>query len=145
MSRMEKREYAAYTIRPKIRRMLPAYLEPVVMPKIEHRFRSDTARFHTEVAAGEIAQLVASCDVDHTVPPSISFRGGRAAALRHLERFLENNLHRYGALRNNPVAHATSNLSPYLRHGMPHRSRSPSPSAATARHTGSPPKNSSKS
>jgi deoxyribodipyrimidine photo-lyase len=65
-----------------------------------------------------VAELVASCDVDHSVPPSLTFAGGRRGALRHLEHFIERNLSRYGAERNSPTAHVTSGLSPYLRYGM---------------------------
>ncbi len=118
MSRMEKREYAAYTIRPKIKKALPDCLEPVETEPPGKRFRGSAPGYHREVVAEEIAELVSSCEVDHSVEVSLSFQGGRSAALRHLEHFLENNLERYGKERNEPTAHATSNLSPYLRHGM---------------------------
>lgn len=118
MSRMEKREYAAYTIRPKIRKLLPRYLAPAPAVHLKRRWKGPRPAGHTEVTAAAIPRLVAACDISHSIPPSTTFRGGRTAALRRLEHFLEHNLRRYAADRNNPTAHATSGLSPYLRAGF---------------------------
>jgi deoxyribodipyrimidine photo-lyase len=38
MSCFDKREYAAYTIRPKIRKLLPEYLRPVPALRVRHKF-----------------------------------------------------------------------------------------------------------
>jgi deoxyribodipyrimidine photo-lyase len=118
MSLFEKREYAAYTIRPKIHRFLPQFLHETPQIRIKNRWKSSIPDFHTEVSAGEIPALVASCEINHAIKPSISFRGGRAAAETHLEHFTEKNLRRYARERNQPCAHATSALSPYLHFGM---------------------------
>ena len=118
MSKMEKREYAAYTIRPKINRILGQYLQPFVMPKLKHAWPAKPNHpLHVEVAAGNIPELVASCEIDHTVKPSLTFRGGSAQAEKHLRHFLQSNLKRYATDRNQPAAHATSGLSPYLHFG----------------------------
>jgi deoxyribodipyrimidine photo-lyase len=119
MSRLEKREYAAYTIRPKIHKLLPQYLQPFLEPVIERRWTEGQPfpDLHTEVSADRITQLIADCEIDHSVPPSISFRGGARAARRHLEMFLDKRLPRYAAERNSPSNHATSNLSPFLHFG----------------------------
>ena len=117
MNRHEKREYAAYTIRPKIRRMLPAYLKPAVLPALKHRFRLPVPGFHLEVARKDIPALAASCEIDHSAPPSLAYSGGAAQAEKHLRRFLEERLRRYARERNDPSAHATSDLSPYLHFG----------------------------
>jgi deoxyribodipyrimidine photo-lyase len=118
MSRMTKREYAAYTIRPKIRKALPEFLEPVELNPPQVRFQADLPGPATDIRADNAAALVATCDVDHSVAPSLSFADGRRGALRHLEHFIEKNLSRYGAERNQPTAHVTSGLSPFLRYGM---------------------------
>jgi deoxyribodipyrimidine photo-lyase len=70
------------------------------------------------VTAADIPRLVASCAIDHTVPPSRTFRGGALAAEARLEHFLEYNLNRYARHRNEPSEHATSRLSPYLHFGQ---------------------------
>ncbi len=119
MNRMEKREYAAYTIRPKLHRLLGQYLRPWQMPKPKRKWTLKAGQdVHVEVTRESIAELVASCEIDHTVAPSLTFPGGPAAADRHLEHFLTQNLKRYGEERNQPAAHATSNMSPYLHFGQ---------------------------
>jgi deoxyribodipyrimidine photo-lyase len=123
MSRIEKRNYGAYTIRPRIHKLLPDYLEPLDERTMEHSWKSgivseELARFHTPVVASEVDALVASCEIDHSIPPSTSFTGGQSEAERHLDEFLENRLRRYAGDRNEPAKHATSNMSPYLHFGM---------------------------
>ena len=61
---------------------------------------------------------MASCEIDHTVPPSITFRGRGSDADKHLDRFLHERLRLYARHRNEPSAHATSDLSPYLHFGL---------------------------
>jgi deoxyribodipyrimidine photo-lyase len=113
MSVLEKREYAAYTIRPKINRVLDAYLQPAPSPAVRRRYTGS----HPSITSEEIPALVATCEIDHTVPPSLTCRGGSAAAHERLSHFLSNNLTRYAEQRNQPAAHATSGLSPYLHFG----------------------------
>ncbi len=118
MSTMEKREYAAYTIRPKIRKALPRYLKPADVVRVKRKY-ADAAphKLHTEVTRENIPALVASCEIDHSVRPSPSFTGGRDAAERRMDYFLENNLRLYAGQRNEPGARATSGMSPYLHFG----------------------------
>lgn len=117
MSRFQKHEYAAYTIRPKIAKLLPEYLEPAPDLAVKRRWRNRRHEFHVEVNRENIPDLVASCEIDHSVAPSTAFRGGTAAAQRRLRLFLEKNLRRYPEARNQPADNATSNLSPYLHFG----------------------------
>jgi deoxyribodipyrimidine photo-lyase len=117
MSLLEKREYAAYTLRPKITRLLPQHLKPAPDLRVQHRWRTKANPLHTAVDAGTIPNLVAECEIDHSVKPSLSFTGGRQAAEQHLHHFLHENLRRYARHRNEPSAHATSDLSPYLHFG----------------------------
>ena len=107
---IDKRSYAAYSIRPKIHKLLPRFLEPVEAVRVGRRYPGQ------ESPLPGIADL-ASCAIDHTVAPSTAFRGGRAQAERHLERFLASRLPRYSRDKNEPSAHATSDLSPYLHAG----------------------------
>ena len=65
-----------------------------------------------------IAELVAGCDVDHSVPPSPTFRGGTRAGRRRLADFLEYGLKSYTDDRNDPNRpDAVSRLSPWLHFG----------------------------
>jgi deoxyribodipyrimidine photo-lyase len=117
MSCFNKREYAAYTIRPKIRKLLAQYMAPVPSPRVRHKFQGKIPSFHTPVTPANISKLVASCDIDHTVQPSPGFTGGSSAALARLRHFLKHNLHRYANSSNQPSENATSGLSPYLHFG----------------------------
>ena len=118
MSRMEKREYAAYTIRPRIKRILEQYLQPFEVPAVAKKWNLETpAEFHTEVSSANIAELVASCEIDHSIKPSTTFQGGAKRAHQLLKHFVERNLARYAGGRNEPSAHVTSDMSPYLHFG----------------------------
>lgn len=119
MSRLDKREYAAYTIRPRIHRILAQYLQPFAMPAVEKRWKpdSDSAALHTSVTPRNIPALVQECEIDHSIKPSLTFRGGSQAAHKRLDHFLEKNLARYANGKNEPSAHVTSELSPYLHFG----------------------------
>jgi deoxyribodipyrimidine photo-lyase len=117
MNRMEKREYAAYTIRPKIKRLLPQYLHPLEAPVVHRKFTLAIPDFHTRVTTKSIPTLVAQCEIDHSVPASLCWRGGSAQAQQRLDHFLTHNLRRYARERNEPSAHATSGMSPYLHFG----------------------------
>jgi len=123
MSVHVKRAYGAYTIRPKIRKELPKYLRPVECAVLKHRWRDDLLPaelrvLRTEVTADKVAGLVARCEIDQSIAPSISFDGGARSASRHLEVFLEKRLARYARESNQPSKHAASDLSPYLHFGQ---------------------------
>lgn len=118
MNVFEKREYAAYTIRPKIRRLLSVHLKPCPPLQVRRRWQGPAPELHTPVRMGQIAGLIAGCEIDHRVRPSTFYTGGRLAAEKALEHFLARNLRRYAREKNNPAAHATSNLSPYLHFGQ---------------------------
>jgi deoxyribodipyrimidine photo-lyase len=88
--------------------------EPSPEPKIR---RLVDLPFDPTVPNGDIAQLVALCDIDHSVPPAPAIRGGPRAAREQLELFLTTRLLRYAEERSDPNADATSGLSPYLHFG----------------------------
>jgi len=106
MSCFEKREYAAYTIRPKLKRLLAAYLRPVPPIRVQNKFRGALPQFPAGTGS-----------VDPSVPPSVAYHGGARAAHRRLQSFLKNNLHRHANLSNQPSENVTSGLSPYLHFG----------------------------
>lgn len=117
MSQIEGRQYAAYTIRPKIKRLLPQFLTAPDQLRVKQRFHQPVPALHTEVTHDNVAELVASCDIDHSIPPSVDLRGGRLDAESLLGHFLEKNLYRYAKERNQPSEQATSQMSPYLHFG----------------------------
>jgi len=118
MSEITHRQYGAYTIRPRIHRLLPKYLTAPDALHVRNRFTGTVPDFHTEVTAANIEELVASCQIDHSVAPSREFRGGGIAAEKYLETFLHDKLRRYANGRNEPSENATSHMSPYLHFGQ---------------------------
>src|SRR5574340_1022846 len=111
MNMMRKREWAAYTIRPKIRKLLPRCLRPAQQVPVRHEFRGGGQEFHTQ------ARDYRECEIDHGVAPA-GTPGGRVAAERTLKSFCEERLRRYAREKNEPSAQATSGLSPYLHFGQ---------------------------
>lgn len=115
----EKAEYAARTIRPKLFRILAPYLVKPYEPTVHHPEPGLTLPVNWETSLETpVSTLVAGCQLDHTVRPSATFRGGTEEARRRLETFLRFRLSRYGELRNDPAVKGTSELSPYLHFGM---------------------------
>jgi deoxyribodipyrimidine photo-lyase len=109
MAHFQKQEYAAYTIRPKIHKVLAEHLRPVEAIRVKRKWQ--------EVDGPPQVPDVAELEIDHTVPPSADIRGGRREAEKRLQHFLEHDLRRYARHKNEPSEHATSGLSPYLHFG----------------------------
>ncbi|MGE5198630.1 MAG: deoxyribodipyrimidine photo-lyase, partial [Rhodospirillaceae bacterium] len=108
-----KEQYAARTIRPRLRPLIPRFLEPRAEPRARVRWRADPA------AGGLPADdaTVAGLEADVSALRVASFTGGPAAARRALARFVRERLHGYAEARNHPEFEATSQLSPYLHFG----------------------------
>lgn len=107
-----KQEYGAYTLRPKIRKLLPAFLTE--FPALErHPFPCGR-----EVNWVDWDRMDAHLRMDRSVGEVTWLEPGESAARRSLISFLENGLASYGALRNDPIRRAQSNLSPYLHFGQ---------------------------
>jgi deoxyribodipyrimidine photo-lyase len=67
MQRLEKREYAAYTIRPKITRLLPQYIKPLKIPNVKRKWeeKQPFPQLHTAVRKNAIPSLAAKCEISH--------------------------------------------------------------------------------
>ncbi|MCU0678279.1 MAG: deoxyribodipyrimidine photo-lyase [Candidatus Pacebacteria bacterium] len=106
-----KAEFAAYTIRPKIHRLLPEFLVPVpALPAV-------TVPYTKKVPAIDWEQVRAfrKCDYSEAVPTI--YVPGEAAALSQLTDFIEHRLASYAIDRNDPTKDGVSGLSPYIRWG----------------------------
>ncbi len=117
---LAKAEIGARTIRPKITRALETWLRPLsqARPRVKPPERLDLPFDRLELAKNDIAGWVASCSIDHGVPPVLDMAGGSAAARARLEAFARHSLSTYAGDRNDPSRQATSVLSPYLHFGM---------------------------
>ncbi|MDZ7363706.1 MAG: deoxyribodipyrimidine photo-lyase [candidate division KSB1 bacterium] len=116
---LEQEEYAARTIRPKLHRLLPAYLWPIeeIKPKIKSSDLKLNLREETSLERADLATLLRSANIDHSVRPSQLYHGGRNEALKRLDTFVAERLWNYNKGRNITGEHWTSELSPYLHFG----------------------------
>ena len=109
-----KEEWAARTLRPKIQRLLPIYLQPIIDLQPLHRLAQPPCD------AGEVAdplRYLTQLTIDRSVAPSAVFYGGQDKALDNLTRLLEERLSGYLDWRNHPEVSGTSELSAYLHFG----------------------------
>ena len=109
----DKREYAAYTIRPKIHRLLPEYLTPFPTLK-PHPYPAQ----HIAAPDTDWARIKKAAAVSGAGPEHYPFRPGEAAARSVLDTFIKTKLDAYAQARNDPAADGVSNLSPYLHFGQ---------------------------
>ncbi|MBV6513069.1 MAG: hypothetical protein FMNOHCHN_02595 [Ignavibacteriaceae bacterium] len=106
----DKTEYGAYTIRPKINRLLPEYLTDIPAPDVQKK--------RAPAAKNNWRDIYASLKVNESVPEVTWLKPGEDAAHRMLDQFLTGGLQKYNEERNNPVLDRQSNLSPYLHFGQ---------------------------
>ena len=106
-----KLEYSAATIRRKLARLLPTFLEEF-SPLVAHPF--PWPRSPLPVPWAELLQRL---PVDRSVPPVTGIVPGESAAHRALAVFLERRLEGYAFGRNDPNRNGQSGLSPYLHFG----------------------------
>ncbi len=119
MSKFEKENYGAYTIRPKINKILDDYFVPFEEVKIKNKktdIKVDCP--DTEVNSKNIAKLVSECDIDHDVKPSPIYHGGAKNGRKRLEKFIKKILPNYHKTRSNPEIDGSSRLSSYLHFGF---------------------------
>jgi deoxyribodipyrimidine photo-lyase len=108
-----RQEWSAATLRRKIHRQLPKFLGPV---KKTPRDRS-SLDLDVEGIPWEEAALLLDSVRDREVSPVPGCQGGQKEAIRRLDTFIADRIERYPVQRNDPNAHALSDLSPYLHFG----------------------------
>ena len=110
---LEKAQYAAHILRPRLQAQLARFL---VAPK------NPTAcipwkRPKRLVALPPGFDITQNWQLDRSVTPVPQWRGGTKEALRLLREFVEHKLTGYATGRNHPERDHTSRLSPYLHFG----------------------------
>jgi deoxyribodipyrimidine photo-lyase len=111
---IEKAQYGAYTLRPRLQRLLPDYLHPCKNIHAQHTWKRPR-NFHADSIHEDITQGWKY--LDRTVLPVEAWKGGTHAALKRLKLFTGRMLEDYEAQRNHPETDGTSCLSPYLHFG----------------------------
>lgn len=111
---IERAQYGAYTMRPRIQRLLPEFLQPYENAKVEREWRRPRG-FEDDDVHGDITR--GWKDLDRSVEPVEAWQGGTHAAVHRLRHFVEKMLSNYEKTRNKPELDGTSCLSPYLHFG----------------------------
>jgi deoxyribodipyrimidine photo-lyase len=106
-----KQEFGAYTLRPKIHRLLNEYL--VDFPEI--MFSRSKVYQKSDIGPENLLNTI-KCD--KTVKEVEWIKPGFKKAMEQLELFLSGQLNGYSSGRNDPNINATSGLSPYLHFGQ---------------------------
>lgn len=110
----DKQEYAAYTFRPKIRRLLPEFLEDYPglrankMP-LKEDIDNDWPGAERKLKSMKTLKGTAKREW---------IKAGEDAADNQLTDFIDNRLSRYDIDRNDPIKDGQSDLSPYLHFGQ---------------------------
>jgi deoxyribodipyrimidine photo-lyase len=111
---IETAQYGAYTIRPRLYRLLPEYLHPYDNSQAEHEWKRPREFYadsvHEDVTRGWK-------DLDRSVAPVDAWKGGTHAGLERLKLFTKRMLENYETRRNHPELDGTSCISPYLHYG----------------------------
>ncbi|HEY0306529.1 MAG TPA: deoxyribodipyrimidine photo-lyase [Acidobacteriaceae bacterium] len=109
-----KAQYGAYTIRPRLYRMLPDYLRSYENPAAQHTWKRP-AKFVADDVRKDIT--AGWTELDRSVPSVEAWHGGHHEAIKRLQHFTEHLLPTYERDRNHPELDGTSMLSPWLHFG----------------------------
>ncbi len=115
-----KAEFAARTIRPKIRQHWRRFLQPLARRKVQVRYSQTLNTSPVFVLQPDLSapkQLAATLASPQVISAG-DLRGGYREAKKLLAEFLTAKLANYAQMRNHPEVDFTSNLSPYLHHGQ---------------------------
>ena len=111
---MEKAQYGAYTIRPRLYRLLPEYLLAYENPHAKHEWKRPKG-FPQDSLTEDMTK--GWKDLDRSVGPVEAWKGGTHAGLARLRHFAAKLLAEYDTRRTKPEMDGTSALSPYLHFG----------------------------
>jgi deoxyribodipyrimidine photo-lyase len=108
----DKEEFGAYTIRPKIQKNLPEFLDD--FPLLE-KMENSKLIVADRIQWGKIMSLL---NINREVTEVDWIKSGESAAVESFQNFLENRFTNYAEGKNDPNKNALSNLSPYLHFGQ---------------------------
>ena len=111
---LEKVQFSARVIRPRLKRMMPEFLRPYDNPHAEVRWKKPRG-LQSDKVREDITR--GWRDFDRNVLPVEAWKGGRKEATKRLHHFVAKMLAEYERERNHPETDGTSKLSPYLHFG----------------------------
>jgi deoxyribodipyrimidine photo-lyase len=106
-----KQEFAAYTIRPKINKLLDEFLIDIPKLKAMNKSNFDYDRIDWKKVYSELK-------VDNEVKPVSFFQSGEDEAFIIFNDFINKKFENYHEIRNDPSLDGLSNISPYLHFGQ---------------------------
>jgi deoxyribodipyrimidine photo-lyase len=109
-----KEEYAAATLRPKLRKILPNYLAALGPRELKR----DSLGIRVESWKGSVAAALSALGVGVGAAPVSCFTGGARHARERLDAFLDQGLPHYARDRSDPSLGCVSRLSPFLHFGQ---------------------------
>ena len=113
---LEKEQYAARVIRPRLKGRLEQFLRPSHNPKAQVAWEKPRGlKSLPDDGSFDITEDWKG--LDRSVQPVDSFRGGTTAALKLVREFVAHKLARYPERHGKPEVDGTSRLSPYLHFG----------------------------
>lgn len=109
-----KQEFAAYTFRPKINRLLPEFLTE--FPEVKKM--GANVKMTSFGKMSSFSEMLSSLVLDHSVKPVDWIIPRESKAIDLMNHFIEEKLYLYNSDRNFPDKDAQSKLSPYLHYGQ---------------------------
>jgi len=113
---LDKEQYAARVIRPRLRGRFEQFLKPLSNPKAKLEWEAPRG-LKALPDDGSLDLTEKWKDLDRSVGPVDSFRGGTSEALKLLREFVTHKLAHYPERHGKPELDGTSRLSPYLHFG----------------------------
>jgi len=111
---MEKEQYAAHIIRRRLQAQVDRFLIKPRNPRAKVAWKKPRGLY----ALAPDFDITEGWELDRSVSPVSTFRGGTAEGMRLLREFVRKKLTKYGEQRNHPEVDGTSRLSPYLHFGQ---------------------------
>ena len=113
---LERQQYAAFIIRPRLESRLKEFLIAPKNPKARVPWSKPRSLTTLETQV-ELSELTSGWKIDRSVEPVTEWKGGAREGLRLLKDFTDKKLGNYVRDRNHPELEGTSRLSPYLHFG----------------------------
>ncbi|MGQ9608179.1 MAG: deoxyribodipyrimidine photo-lyase [bacterium] len=106
-----KQEYSAYTIRPRINRLLHEFIDEFPALKCQDILSEKMHENNWD-------ELIKTLKIDFSVPEVSWIVPGEKSAKETLQNFISEKLEFYAEERNDPIKNGQSNLSPYIHFGL---------------------------
>jgi len=114
---LEKAQYAAHIIHPRLQAHLKRFLVASRNPNAHVGWTESKTKAISIPSLPTDSDVTDCWKLDRSVSPVSNWRGGSTEAFRLLREFVEHKLRGYGTQRNKPEIDHTSRLSPYLHFG----------------------------